>query len=179
MDLNKLREELRKSRPVRVTRSGRLEPDENDPIEEPFKKSSPTRLKAHTFAIAWYENDPARFEYERTLMESHTNARMHFINGEVVYDEHVETDFDIPFHLVLRSEEGFPHAPPKVFCLEPPVPCEVSYHVYADGSLCLFLPDEWDSSHTLLDVRNWACEWAFNVVPRLLAEHPWMSPEHV
>lgn len=73
MDLNKLRDELQKSRPVRVTRMGRLySPDKKDAE----RKESPTRLKPHTFAQAWHIDEPERFDEEQALMERFTDAEL-------------------------------------------------------------------------------------------------------
>lgn len=52
MDLNELRDRLRKSKPVRVTREGYLEQDEQRLRLEPRAgtREGPSRLKPHTFA---------------------------------------------------------------------------------------------------------------------------------
>ncbi|MCK6574729.1 hypothetical protein L6V77_26960 [Myxococcota bacterium] len=192
MDLNELREQLRKSRPVEVTRTGRLVFPENAPggggpaikaaevpdAEPTPGRAGPSRLKEHTFAAGWHEADPARFDAERRAMAAHTRARLRFLEGKVAFEETVDTNFDLPFHMVVVCPERYPTLPPKVFCIDPEVPPETRYHLYADGSLCLFLSHEWTRDLTLLDVRNWACEWAFNVLPRVLLDHPWMSKEH-
>jgi hypothetical protein len=199
MDLNELREQLRKSRPVEVTRTGRLVypngaggPTDRDaaaaardpldlsappPAQPP--RESPSRLKEHTFAsLGWHETNRPRFEAERAQMARHTQAELKFLEGKVAFEEHIDTNFDLPFHMVMVCPERYPVLPPKVYCLDPVVPAETRYHVYADGALCLFLSHEWTLDRTLLDVRNWACEWAFNVLPRVLVDQPWMSREH-
>lgn len=206
MDLNELRDQLRKSRPVEVTRTGRLvypngpngtggpvdreaggasgplSRDVFDPASpsptQPHRES-PSRLKEHTFAaLGWHETNRPRFEAERSAMARHTRAQMKFLDDKVAFEEHIETNFDLPFHMVLVCPERYPVLPPKVYCLDPVVPPETRYHLYADGALCLFLSHEWTLDRTLLDVRNWACEWAFNVLPRVLLDQSWMSKEH-
>ena len=174
MDLNKLREQLEKSRPVRVTRSGRLRPDDDSrPAQESEPARRPSRLKTHTFAL-----DDARWAQERALMSLHTQARQIEFEGQRAFEERTETVFGVDFHFVFVVPDHFPAVAPDVYCLEPVVPRQTKYHVYSNGTLCLFLPGEWHSGLTLLDVRNWTCEWAFNVVPRLMAGDDWISPEH-
>lgn len=180
MDLNKLRDQLKSSRPVQVTREGRLripdEPREGEPRREP---AEPSRLKHHTFAAApWHVADPKRYRAELDLMTRHTQARATVGGDELVFEEWIETDFGLPFHFRITVPARFPHEPPRVVCLSPEVPRELRFHVYSDGRLCLFTAGEWRSDRTVLDVRNWACEWAFNVVPKQLAAAEWMSPEH-
>lgn len=170
MDLNKLRDQLKNSQPVRVTRSGHLKVD--DEGGEKPANSSASRLKRHTFA------DAARLIRDHLELARHTHARVTTWQGQPAFEERIETNFGVSFRLVLVVPLSFPVQAPKVYCIEPDVPRTMAYHVYRDGSLCLMQPWEWSPGHTLLDVRNWACEWAFNVVPKLAADQPWMSPEH-
>lgn len=169
MDLNKLREQLEKSRPVKVTRTGRLKIDENDHRSE---RPGASRLKRHTFA------DTGRAAQDHFDLARRTGAAAVTWQGKPALRETITTNFGVPFTFVMVVPDGYPAVPPKVYCTAPEVPKKLAYHVYSDGALCLMQPWEWSPSNTLLDVRNWACEWAFNVVPKLLADQPWMSPEH-
>lgn len=183
MDLNQLREQLRSSRPVQVTRTGRLRIPDDDRREgggaRPGEADEPSRIKDHVFAAtAWHLADPARFALESDLMRRYTRASQRIDDGLVVFEEVIDTDFEIPFHFRITCPARFPLQPPKVVCLDPHVPHEVRYHVYSNGTLCLFLPRQWRQDLHVLDVRNWACEWAFNVVPKVLADASWMSREH-
>lgn len=169
MDLNKLREQLQQSKPVRVTRSGRLESEDGRPVR---RSEGPSRLKKHTFA--WF----GRLDQERTLMKKHTQARECTFEGNLAFEETIETNFGLPFTFRIVVPSNFPVAAPRVYCLSPEVPHTLEYHTYSDGHLCLYQPGEWSTRTTLVDVRNWTCEWAFNVVPKLHGLKDWMSPEH-
>lgn len=180
MDLNKLRDQLKNSQPVRVTRSGHLKIDDESGEKGGFghgghgdgEHSTASRLKRHTFA------DSARLTRDHLELARHTRARVTIWEGQPAIEECIETNFGVSFRLVFVVPVSFPVLAPKVYCIEPVVPKTLAYHVYRDGSLCLLQPWEWSPENTLLDVRNWACEWAFNVVPKLVADEPWMSPEH-
>jgi hypothetical protein len=179
MDLNKLRDQLKSSRPVQVTREGRLRlPDERD--DEPARReaSEPSRVKDHVFAAPWHLTDPTRYQTELDLMRRYTRAAHAIADGKVTFEEVVDTDFDLPFRFRITIPDQFPLDAPKVVCLSPAVPHEVRYHVYRNGTLCLCQPGQWQPEMHVLDVRNWACEWAFNVIPKVLAGVDWMSAEH-
>jgi hypothetical protein len=57
---------------------------------------------------------------------------------------------------------------PKVFLVEPAMQRlngKLPDHIYADGSLCLYLPGtgEWNQTKYLADtIVPWACEWLFH-----------------
>lgn len=171
MDLNKLREQLERSRPVRVTRDGRLEVDDSKSPAQAGERPPPSRLKRHTFA-------DARLARDAVELLAHSRARSITVDGRPSFEEWVVTDFGVEFHFVFVVPEHYPYQAPSVYCLQPEVPALISHHVYACGSLCLYQPGEWTPDLTLLDIRNWTCEWAFNVVPKLYGHDVWMSPEH-
>lgn len=122
--------------------------------------------------------DDARMAYECGLMQQHTAAAVRIIDAELCFEEEINTNFGIPFSFRMHVPARFPAVSPRVYCLAPVVPKTQSFHTYSDGRLCLYSPGEWCPDFTLLDVRNWYCEWAFNVVPRLHGQPGWMSPEH-
>lgn len=170
MDLNRLREQLQQSQPVRVTRTGQLETEEGRPFETK-EGTGPSRIKRHTFADRLAEDIRA--------MDENTGAWHRTVEGQVVFEEEIETNFGVRFHFRMLVPPQYPQVPPRVFCISPDVPKGMEFHTYADGHLCLFQVAEWTSDFTLLDVRNFYCEWAFNVVPKLHGAPGWMSPEHV
>ncbi len=171
MDLNLLREQLRKSEPVRVTRTGQLETEAGRPLEGRDVAAGPSRIKRHTFANTRLESDCRQ-------LDDHTGAWRRLVDGVLTFEEEVETNFGVRFRFRMVVPASFPAVAPRVFCLEPEVPKSMEFHTYADGHLCLFQVWEWQPTFTLLDVRNFYCEWAFNVVPRLHGAEGWISPEH-
>lgn len=100
------------------------------------------------------------------------------VEGMAAFEEVVRTNFGVHVRFVFLVPPEYPAVAPRVYCVEPDVPRDLSLHVYSNGSLCLYQPGEWRRAFTLLDVRNWACEWAFNVIPRVEVGADWMSPEH-
>lgn len=50
MDLNRLREQLQKSKPVHVTRRGELRTPDGEARRAPEGAQGPSRIKKHTFA---------------------------------------------------------------------------------------------------------------------------------
>lgn len=169
LDLNLLRDQLRKTEPVQVTRSGQLVTEAGRPLEG--REAGPSRIKRHTFA-------DTRVEADCRLMDEHTEAWRRLVDGVLTFEEKVETNFGVVFHFRMTVPPSFPAAAPRVYCLAPEVPKTMDYHTWNDGHLCLFQPWEWQPTFTLLDVRNFYCEWAFNVVVRLYGGEGWVSPEH-
>lgn len=171
MDLNRLRDQLEQSQPVRVTRTGRLETVDGQ--ERPNADGQgPSQLKRHTFAnLGTLARDCAE-------LEANSQARRRLWDGKLAFEETIETNFGVPFTFRMVVPDGFPAVQPRVYCLSPDVPKTAKFHTFTEGSLCLLEPGAWSSDTTLLEVRNWYCEWAFNVVPMLHGADAFASPAH-
>ena len=111
----------------------------------------------------WYEINPARLVLEKEAME------MRFPAFRMVRDKHqlawvgtLETNRrNINYKIAIYYPDNFPELPPRVFPIEPPI--TDLQHQYADGSLCLFHPNDrfFEANTTAVTVLAAAAAWFF------------------
>ena len=121
-------------------------------------------LKAYglpTVSGYWWTSYPERAVKEIYMMQENTNAILNRHKDRLLWDEVIVTNFGGEFRFSINTYPGFPYKMPKVFVLEPCVGTGASRHVYEDESLCLFKPEFYYSSMSILEIRNLACAWCF------------------
>lgn len=108
----------------------------------------------------WWVRYPKRAVDEVNRMRN-TNAKLIFNDNKLFWEEWITNDYGTPFLISIESEENHPFKEPDVFLKEPKLEHHERKHMYSDGSLCLFRPEEFSSRMTILDIRNMAASWCF------------------
>lgn len=88
----------------------------------------------------------------------------------------IQPDIDSPEYVVEIEYTG---GPPQVRILRPEIRPKPEIHMYSDGTLCLYFPDEfkWKQSHMIhKTIINWIAEWLV-FYERYLWTGKWEGPE--
>ena len=107
----------------------------------------------------FWRKHPKRFCQEIEKMANSTNAKPSYEDGSLIFVEDIINNYGTPFTFLITISDNYPFKAPKVFLLEPEITCEEGIHQYSDDSLCLFYPDKYSTSWSILDIRNQACSW--------------------
>jgi hypothetical protein len=111
-------------------------------------------------ASGFWQKYPERFCDEIMKMRNGSYAISSFVDGELIFLENIVNNFGTPFSYVMVVSKNFPLKGAKVFLLEPDITHDMAKHMYpSDNSLCLYHPDDYSTSWSLLDLRNQACSW--------------------
>lgn len=111
------------------------------------------------YASGFWEKYPERFCKEIEKMLNGTNAEPDYEDGKLIFTEEIVNNFGTAFTYVMKVPYNYPFKGPKVFLLEPDIDHDMAKHMYSDDSLCLYHPDSYSTSWSLLDIRNQACSW--------------------
>ncbi len=81
--------------------------------------------------------------------------------GKLICTGKVQPEFCAEYELKIEYEEGFA---PRVFITKPEIKPENKIHMYSDGSLCLYYPNDftWRDNMNIADYFiPWAIEWIY------------------
>lgn len=127
-----------------------------------------------SFAIRY----PARCLEELEKISNNTNAIVKGEGSDLVLYEYIENNFNYNFYTKIVVSPGFPFKMPSAFILEPDLAIGTP-HRWQDNSLCLFDKSEFNSSMSILDIRNQTSAWIFAYeVWRATGEWPAAEKEH-
>lgn len=108
----------------------------------------------------WWVRNPKRCVKELSQMLDNTDSIHYFDNGKLIWEVEFENNFGTYFLISIETDSNYPFTAPKVFVKKPDIGT-CSKHVYGDKSLCLFHPDAYSPSMSILEIRNFASSWAF------------------
>lgn len=109
----------------------------------------------------WWVRYPKRAVEEIYKMEENTNAGFFHKGGKLIWEEDIISNFKTSFLISIETNSKHPFFPPMAFVKEPKIECGETGHMYGNGSLCLFRPEEYSTSMSILDIRCMACSWCF------------------
>lgn len=84
----------------------------------------------------------------------------HLADGSFGFLGVLRTNGNQEYLVLIQLSPGYPIQPPKVFPVDPKITSPV--HMYADGSLCLSLPEDWTPDKTISTVIGWVSHWLHN-----------------
>jgi len=131
----------------------------------------------------WELRHPERAALEDELMRSHTNAKKHYRNMQVVWLEEMLNNFRTPFTWKWPVPDNYPFGSVKGFLVSPYIKPDIRYHMYSDGSICEAGARTASSRTSILAVRNRCVAWAtFYELSmrnaRQTGHFRWMGPGH-
>ena len=124
----------------------------------------------------WWSKYPERALGEMYKMSQGTNAIARAVGSKMVWKESIVTNFGTRYDLSIETD-GYPFKAPKVFVTNKRVSKGHKTHVNADGSLCLQHSSDYNSSTSVLQIRNRACAWCF-AYEGYLATGKWPAAQH-
>lgn len=110
----------------------------------------------------WWVKYPKRALQEIKRMESSTNAAFRCSGKVLIWEEVITNNFGNKFYIEIETED-YPHKMPKTYVREAEIKFKRGKHMYNDGNLCLMRSSDYDSSTSVLQIRNLACAWCFAV----------------
>jgi hypothetical protein len=128
-----------------------------DPLQKLSLKGLPTTSKSY-----WWVKYPTRALKEIEKMHANTNAALRCFGGKLIWDEVIRDNFGTQFFISIEAED-YPHKMPKAFVKEAEIKFKHAKHMYRDGSLCLMHHNDYNSSISILEIRNLACAWCWAV----------------
>lgn len=113
------------------------------------------------YSPQWYRLRQRRFQEEQEAMKSFY-PQMDLLNtpqGEAYWKGQLITRLGKTYTIEIHYPLAFPYLPPKVYVTNPPI--KKSRHIYKDGHLCLFHPDDraWEASTTAATIVSWVAKW--------------------
>ena len=123
---------------------------------------SVARIKPTTwYARQWYRTRRKRFEYEQRIMaQFYPQMKLYTVTPENVFWQGKLTTWKGNIYKIkIVYPPTFPYKPPKAYSINPKI--KKSRHVYEDGHLCLFTPDEriWEPKTTASTMVSWVAKW--------------------
>lgn len=116
----------------------------------------------------WYERYPRRLRTELMLIRAKTNARVYWLGSTLALDDEIRIN-PYEFGIQIVVPDNYPFEPPAVYLRYPTLPVTAKIHRYNDSSLCLFGPDEWVPSMTIVAAHSRAVLWAHSIVAMLVS----------
>ncbi|MBI2919057.1 MAG: hypothetical protein HYY01_13840 [Chloroflexi bacterium] len=113
------------------------------------------------YSPQWYKLRQRRFQEEKDAMKSFypQMALVTTPQGEAYWKGQLTTRLGKTYTIEMHYPSAFPYLPPKVYVTYPPI--KKSRHIYEDGHLCLFHPDDkaWEASTTAATIVSWVAKW--------------------
>ncbi|MBT6562549.1 MAG: hypothetical protein HON76_08480 [Candidatus Scalindua sp.] len=107
----------------------------------------------------WWKKYPKRAVEEIYKMQENTHSTFFCKGKQLIWEVQMINDFGSYFLISIETDSGYPFTAPKVFMKDPELEADYCMHVYSDKSLCLFRPEVYSSSMSILDIRNVAASW--------------------
>jgi len=109
----------------------------------------------------WYSEEPDRLAIEKEAIEERFPQFQlrKYSTGDLFWFGNITTRNGNDYTIEVRYPESYPYKPPKVFPVDPEI--SEAKHMYKDGSLCLFYPDDqsFTPNNTAATVIAWAAAW--------------------
>jgi len=109
----------------------------------------------------WWVRYPKRAITEIYSMDQNTGAMHYFRDRRLVWEEVIVNNYGTQFLLSIETNSNYPFDPPIVYVKDSEIDISDASHQYGGGALCLFRPDMYSSSWSIIKVRNIACSWCF------------------
>ncbi len=107
----------------------------------------------------WFVRHKKRAVEELFKMQENTNSTVFCRETKLIWEVDIINEFGSYFLISIETNANYPFTAPKVYLKDPELEDGFAKHVYKDKSLCLFHPDEYSSSMSILDIRNIAASW--------------------
>lgn len=109
----------------------------------------------------WHTVKPQLLRKEQQAMQRlYPNMEMETTEaGDIIWQGTLTTWTQNNYEVQLRYPMSFPFVPPRVYVISPKI--AKSRHIYEDGHLCLFHPDDkaWQTRATAATMLSWVSLW--------------------
>ena len=109
----------------------------------------------------WWVKFPERALDEIFKMQENSNSVLSVDGDKLVWHFETTTNFGNTYIQAIAAGSGFPFKQPTAYVLEPEITPYNKIHMFKGGVLCLFVPEEYHSNLSVLELRNKSAAWCF------------------